>query len=67
MPQHGTSLSPAQDEPLDYSIKQLIHTPRGAITVASAIVSLAAMLPFVYIEVRQQAVHAPHELQQRSL
>ena len=49
-------MASAQDEPLGYSIKQLIDMPRGAITVASAVLSLAAMLPFVYIEVRWQAV-----------
>jgi hypothetical protein len=40
-----------QDEDLNLSFKELVHTRRGVTTVTSLIVSLCGMAPFIYIEV----------------
>jgi hypothetical protein len=40
-----------QDEDLNLSFKELVHTQRGITTVTSLIVSLCGMVPFIYIEV----------------
>ena len=40
-----------QDEKLNLSLGELIHTTRGAFTVSFAVLSLVAMAVFVYIEV----------------
>ncbi len=40
-----------QDEDLNLSFMELWHTPRGIVTVTSAIIALLGMTPFLYIEV----------------
>lgn len=37
---------------MHYSLQELLQTPRGVATVVLECVSYAAMLPFMYIEVR---------------
>ena len=39
-----------QDEDLDASLPELIHTPSGAATVACDMLALLGMMPFLYIE-----------------
>lgn len=41
-----------QDEDMNFSLKQILETPRGIATVVLECISYAAMLPFIYIEVR---------------
>ena len=37
---------------MSFSLRQILETPRGIATVVLEAVSYAAMLPFIYIEVR---------------
>ena len=41
-----------QDEDTEASLPTLLHAPRGIITVTLNIISVLAMLPFIYIEYR---------------
>ena len=41
-----------QDEDMTMSLKQVLQSPRGIATVVFEVVSYAAMLPFIYVEVR---------------
>ena len=53
-----------QDEPLTSSLSDLVHTRRGAATISFAVLSLAAMAVFVYIEVSRVAPSARHSRQE---
>lgn len=48
-----------QDEDLNLSFKELVHTRRGVTTVTSLIVSLCGMAPFIYIEICTLAQYGP--------
>jgi hypothetical protein len=48
-----------QDEDLNLSFKELVHTQRGITTVTSLIVSLCGMVPFIYIEICTLVQYGP--------
>ncbi len=47
---HLSQVAHVQDEPLTLSLAELAHTFRGAATISFAVLSVAAMAVFIYIE-----------------
>ena len=48
-----------QDEDLSLSLSKLVETRRGVVTVATEVLALLGMTPFVYIELRTVVEYGP--------